>query len=268
MSRVSAGGSWKMSISAVIPVRGTEDGLGRLVRRLRRIPEVGEILVVEPVGERRAEIDPGCGPGPPPRRLEAPAGRSRQLNRGAREARGDTLWFLHADCLPPVGGGAAIERALAQPGVAAGGFRHALDSPRTLFRWIERVADRRNRILRLVYGDTGLFLRRRLFHEVGGYPEIEFMEDLALSRLLRRSGRIVFLSDPLMASARRFDRTGVLPTLLRSWSVQSLYLLGVPPAKLARIYEGARDRKRGKLEDRARPGAGGPARRPGGRAST
>ncbi|HZR19304.1 MAG TPA: TIGR04283 family arsenosugar biosynthesis glycosyltransferase [Verrucomicrobiae bacterium] len=168
--------------------------------------------------------------------LKSRAGRARQLNAGASRASGGTLLFLHGDTLLPGGYVSAVQGALARKGVSAGAFSFAL---RESFRgrWlVEHSTNLRSRVWQMPYGDQGVFVRRSLFEELGGYADMAMLEDYELVRRLRRCGRIVTLSQPALTSARRWQRLGFLrTTLLNKWIILG-YRFGWPIEKLAASY--------------------------------
>jgi len=160
------------------------------------------------------------------------------MNAGARAAGGEILLFAHADCRLPAAAFAEIHRALGDPAVAAGSFCLAFDRDDPWLRAYAR-ASRINHPL-FTYGDQGLFLRRELFERIGGFREIPLMEDVEIQRRLRRAGRFVKLPQPVVTSARRFLRHGVLRQQALNAALVGLYYLGVAPARLARAYGPAR----------------------------
>lgn len=168
--------------------------------------------------------------------LTSPPGRGRQMNAGAARARGRVLLFLHADVrLPP--DALALARRLLTEGAAAGAFALAIDSPRPGLALIARVATWRSRLTGVPYGDQAIFLPAALFHALGGYREIPIMEDLDLMRRVRRAGgRTRLLSAAVLASARRWEAEGAWRCTLRNWLLATLFLLGVPPGRLAGWY--------------------------------
>lgn len=183
---------------------------------------------------------PGC------LRLETgSAGRALQLNRGAAAAAGDTLFFIHADTLPPRDSVYWIRRILAEPGVVAGAFRtwhvtdQALEGDAARSPWWLHLADLRSRYTSLPYGDQGLFLTRREFEAAGGYPEQPLMEDLEFSRRLRRRGLIRTAPSSTRVSARRFEAHPIWDTCLVN-VFPTLYTLGVSPTRLAAWYRNTR----------------------------
>jgi len=172
--------------------------------------------------------------------LEAPRGRARQMNAGAQEARGDVLLFLHADTRLPAAYATAVRGALARADAVGGRFDVRLDAPGVVFRLTERLINARSRMTRIATGDQAIFVRRSVFEQVGGYPLLPLMEDIALCRTLKRVGVMVALRESVVTSARRWQRHGVARTVLLMWGLRAAYYAGVPPARLARLYADAR----------------------------
>jgi rSAM/selenodomain-associated transferase 2 len=168
--------------------------------------------------------------------LTCERGRARQMNAGARAARGDTLLFLHADTVLPDGFEASITRALTEPGVVAGRFDVRLDNPRWPFRMIESLMNLRSRWSGISTGDQALFVRRDVFEALGGFPDIPLMEDIELTRRLKRRGRQAALRERVTTSARKWEREGVARTIGLMWTLRLLYACGVSPARLHRWY--------------------------------
>ena len=167
----------------------------------------------------------------------APRGRGQQMNAGAALAQGKSLLFLHADTRLPAQALPNVCAALQQSVAVAGAFDLAIDSPRKILKLIGRVSSLRSRLTRTPYGDQAIFIRRPIFEQLGGYPEIPIMEDVALMRHLKRSGYpIVILSDLTLVSPRRWEQEGVLYCTLRNWTLLLLYNLGVSPKQLVRWY--------------------------------
>jgi rSAM/selenodomain-associated transferase 2 len=171
-------------------------------------------------------------------------GRAMQMNEGARHAQGGILWFLHADSVVHPKSAGAIRQALETREVAGGAFRFTVDGSRPFYRLIERVVEWRSRWAGLPYGDQGLFLRREMFDRIGGFPEWPILEDIALARRLGRLGQVVTLPLPLLTSARRWEREGVVRTTIRHLLILGGYAAGVAPAQLAR-WENARSHPHG-----------------------
>lgn len=221
-------------ISIVVPTRNEEERIADTLGRLREA-EVLEVIVVDGGSEdRTVEIARPLVD----RLVEAPAGRAGQMNVGARLASGDILLFLHSDTIVPKGFGAAIVAACR---TAIGGrFDVELDARGMIFRVIERAINLRSRCSGLFTGDQGLFVRREVFEALGGYPDQPLLEDLELSKAMKRRGGVAALRVRLRTSARRWQAQGPLRTVLLMWWIRALYCLGASPRRLARLYREVR----------------------------
>jgi uncharacterized protein len=188
--------------------------------------------------------------------LQSPRGRARQMNVGAAAATGEILIFLHADTRLPRQAFGLINHMLfrqgmTRPALVGGAFDLCIDSKRRALKSIARIASLRSRLTRIPYGDQAIFLRRDYFNRLGGYPEIPLMEDVALMRRIKgEGGRIGFVPEPVIASARRWEQEGILYTTLRNWLLLSAYSVGVAPETLAKFYREARGVAKG-LEGRS-----------------
>lgn len=172
------------------------------------------------------------------RLIVSPRGRARQMNAGAREARGEILLFLHADAFLPDGASEAIRSALTDPRIVGGRFDVRLGNPRVIFQIIAFSINLRSRLTRIATGDQAIFVKQTPFAEMGGYPEIPLMEDVEFSRRLKRRGGIVCLHPRVTASARKWEREGILRTVFLMWTLRLLYFFGVSPARLHLLYYG------------------------------
>ncbi len=224
-----------MRLSVVIPTLDEAARIGTRLDELAAMPGVGEIVVVDG-GSSDATVEVASAR-PGVRVLTAPRGRASQQNAGAAVARGDILLFLHADVSLPAGAPRHVERALEDPSVAAGAFRTwtVPDAGPSRLAPLLHLADLRSRYSRLPYGDQAIFVRAEAFRAVGGFPEQPLMEDLELSRRLRRLGRIRIVPVSVRVSGRRFLAHPVLHTLAVN-VFPALYALGVTPATLKRLY--------------------------------
>jgi rSAM/selenodomain-associated transferase 2 len=171
--------------------------------------------------------------------LETPTGRAVQMNAGAQAAHGAILWFLHGDSLPPPDAAALIRAALARSSRHWGRFDVRLSGNRPLLRVVETLMNGRSCLTGIATGDQGIFARRHAFAQVGGYPAIPLMEDIALSRALKRLSRPVCLRQRLLTSSRRWEQQGIWNTIFLMWRLRLAYFLGTDPARLARIYYGS-----------------------------
>lgn len=163
------------------------------------------------------------------------AGRGSQLNRGAAAAAGDVLLFLHADTLPAPDTRTQIEAALAA-GWSGGGSRIRFDVAGPLLRFGAGWINRRTALLRLPLGDQAQFFTRTAFDELGGFRDWPILEDLDLMRRFQRRYAVAILAGPVTTSSRRFRHGGAARTVARNWTIWLLFLCGVRPQRLARLY--------------------------------
>ena len=168
--------------------------------------------------------------------LDVPKGRAFQLNAGAAAAKGRILLFLHADTRPPQGFADAIRWGLDHPAVVAGAFRFKTDGAGAGMRLVERVTNFRSVVMHYPYGDQGLFMEKRVFHEMGGFAPIPVMEDFEFVRRLGRRGRVITLSHAAVTSARRWQRLGVVRTTVINQLMILGFLSGIPVQRLQRLY--------------------------------
>ncbi len=219
-----------MKLSVVIPTWNESTNLGAT---LAALPAGTEVVVVDGGSDDgTTEIARRSGA----RVVACEPGRARQMNRGARETQGDTLLFLHADAVLGPAALAAIERSLADPLVVGGFFQLRIESPRLLLRLAAAGSNFRARILQMPYGDQGLLVRRLVFEELGGFPDVLFLEDVLLIRMLRRKGRLAPVGVTLSTGDRHWEELGVLGTALLDWTMVGLHFAGVSPSTLAPHY--------------------------------
>lgn len=221
-------------ISAVIPTLNAAEWLPQALATLAAPALLAEIIVVDG-GSRDATAAIARAAGA--RVVTAPRGRGAQLAAGAEAAKGDWLFFLHADCRPDPGWEAAVARFLAAPGAGgrAGYFDLALDDAAAAARRVERLVAWRCRTLGLPYGDQGLLIARSFYRAIGGFRAIPLMEDVDLAcRLGRR--RLAPIGARIVTSAGRYRRGGYVRRPLRNLACLALYFAGLPPGVIARLY--------------------------------
>lgn len=224
----------KPSISVILPVYNEAANMPRLNRHLRSLPGFKEFIFA----------DGGSTDGTP--QLAAPIfrvvacaqkGRGAQMNDGAAQARGDVLLFLHADSRLPQDAAAQIE-AVMDRGFRAGCFKIRFDSKHPLMKLCALASDLRVVFRRIIFGDQGIFIERKLFEQLGGYRAIPLMEDYDLSiRLKQRGERPGMAKGRILTSARRFVQNGPLKTMWRMQVYQHLFRKGINPALLAHLYD-------------------------------
>lgn len=220
-----------VNVSIIIPTLNEASCLAETLRRLRE-QSPHEIVVVDG-GSTDETFAAAAGAD---RLLHAPRGRAAQMNHGAAQATGDILLFLHADCTLEPGALPAAAEVLGRRGVVAGCFRMTVTTPGLLYRMIDWCATARVRLTGLAYGDQGLFVERERFLHVGGFPPVRLMEDVLLSKRLRREGRIVVAGRRIYVSPRRWQRQGVVRQTLRNWALTALAAGGAHPDRLAAYY--------------------------------
>jgi rSAM/selenodomain-associated transferase 2 len=168
--------------------------------------------------------------------VEVPGGgRARQLNAGAARARGEVLLFLHADSRLPGGAYATLAGSDAD----GGNFALRFDGDDRFSRVLGRVYALQRRF-GLYYGDSAIWLRRPVFERLGGFRELPIMDDYDLVRRLERTARTACLPGPATTSSRRWRRQGVARTVASWLVIRYLFIAGVPPARLARLYRSVR----------------------------
>ena len=227
-----------VGLSIVVPTWRDDAALARLLPQLAALrPRAAEVLVVDGAASAatRALVSAAGATW-----IASPPGRGTQLNRGARAARCETLWFVHADAVVPVAAVAAIAGAVAA-GVVAGAFRFRFGGQRgATQRFLERCIAWRG-ALGMVYGDQALFVRRAAFERAGGFAEEPLFEEVPLVRALRRAGGFRVLDESVEVSPRRWEKAGYWRRTVENRLLALGYSAGVSPRRLARWYRRARD---------------------------
>lgn len=223
-----------MKLSIIVPALNEAAQIAATLEPLQPLRAQGHELFVADGGS--SDGTPECARPYCDRVVDAPRGRARQMNTGAMAAHGDVLWFLHADTRASAQAVDALLAALAQPQCAWGRFDVHLSGTHPLLRIVENLMNLRSRWTGIATGDQGIFVRRDLFERVGGYQDIPLMEDIALSRRLKREAPQVCLRERLVTSSRRWEKDGVVRTILLMWRLRFAYWLGVSPDRLAARY--------------------------------
>jgi len=227
-----------MKISMIIPILNEAGIIPQTLSTLQPFRQKGHEVIV---------VDGGSEDGSPVRSrlladdvIRGPLGRSRQMNAGARVSSGEILLFLHADTSLPAGADGFIISGMSQSGRTWGRFDVRLSGGHPLFRLIESLMNWRSRLSGIATGDQAIFVRREVFQRVGGFPEIDLMEDIALTKALKREGRPLCLRQKVVTSSRRWQDNGILRTVLLMWYLRLVYFLGADPDRLARLYRKSR----------------------------
>ncbi len=224
-----------MILSIVIPARNEADKIEATLAALRQLRDDGhEVIVVDGGSDDDTAVlaAPLCD-----QVIGAAPGRARQMNAGARRARGDVLLFLHADTqLPPQ---AASHVAAALQRHAWGRFDVRLSGGHPLLRVVERMMNWRSCITGMCTGDQAMFVRRGVFEGLNGFPELPLMEDIALSRSLKRVSRPACVRTPVLTSSRRWEHHGPWRTVWLMWRLRFMYWCGTDSERLAALYRGS-----------------------------
>lgn len=222
-------------LSIIVPTLNEAEGIARALARLTHLRQQGaEVIVVDggssdstaEIAREQADLV-----------LSAPRGRARQMNAGARASRGTLLLFLHADTsLPDVADRLLADVLMEDSTKLWGRFDVRIMGRHWLLAVIAMMMNARSRLTDIATGDQAIFVHRSAFAAVGGYPEIPLMEDLALSRTLRRLSRPLCLRARVTTSGRRWEKHGVIWTMLLMWRLRFEYWAGADPRTLARRY--------------------------------
>jgi rSAM/selenodomain-associated transferase 2 len=223
-----------IALSIIVPALNEAEGIAGALSALEPIRARGAEVIAVDGGSEDGTADlarPLCD-----RVLIAPRGRAAQMNAGAAVARGGVLLFLHADTRLPLDADRLVLSGLAHEACEWGRFDVLIAGRHPLLPLAARLMNLRSRLTGIATGDQALFVDRQAFVAVGGFPNIHLMEDIALSRRLKRRGRPLCLSAPVVTSGRRWETHGVFYTILLMWRLRLAYFLGADPAQLARIY--------------------------------
>ena len=219
-----------MHLSVIVPTLNEADNL---VATLEAVPEGAE-LIVSDGGSTDETVSIGERHGA--RVVTGERGRARQMNRGAEAASGNVLLFVHADCVLGPDTRDPIAHALEDPEIVGGALSLRIRDASRGLKLIAATSNFRARYLGTPYGDQGLFVRKSVFDKVGGYPELPFMEDVAIVRELKKTGRLVRLDASITTGRRHWQNLGSFATTLLNWTMVSLYTFGVSAETLAPYY--------------------------------
>lgn len=222
-----------MKISIIIPVLNEEKALSYLLNSLQSFDDENhEVIVVDGgsfdnslfIAQEKVKTV-----------IVSKPGRALQMNSGAELASGDVLLFLHVDTILPESALTAISSSCINDN-CWGRFDVRLSSDKSVYRLIEGFINIRSRLTSIATGDQAIFIRRDLFNRFNGFPEIALMEDVALSKRLKKQAAPVCLKDRVITSSRRWETRGVIATVLLMWKLRLYYFFGVSPDKLQKMY--------------------------------
>ncbi len=225
-------------ISVIIPTLNEETGIAACLDALSALRERGHEVIVVDGGS--SDATPAIAHNLADALIGAARGRAVQMNAGAAVARGDVLLFLHADTRLPREADRLIAAALPAGGRVWGRFDVAISGNSALLGMVAGMMNLRSRLSGIATGDQAMFVRTDAFRALGGFPALPLMEDIALSRLLKRCSPPVCLRQRVSTSGRRWEQGGVLRTILLMWWLRLRFFCGTDAARLERAYRSAR----------------------------
>jgi rSAM/selenodomain-associated transferase 2 len=225
-------------LSIVMPVLNEAASLAETLQALAPYRARGVEVVVVDGGSRDATVAQATPLAD--RVISGARGRGVQMNAGAVCARGKVLLFLHADTRLPADADRMVLTSLAWSKREWGRFDVKISGRSALLPFIATLMNLRSRLTGIATGDQAIFVKRKAFEDVGGFPNSAIMEDIVLSKRLRRRGRPICIGFKAITSGRRWDQNGVVLTMITMWGLRLAYYLGAKPALLARFYRDAR----------------------------
>lgn len=222
-----------VNLSIIIPVLNEADGIAATLQELAPLRARGVQVIVVDGGSHDnslAQAQPLVD-----HALAGPQGRARQMNSGAALAEGKVLLFLHADTRLPDAADTLVLDAVTA-GARWGRFDVDIEGHSPMLRVIATMINLRSRLSGIATGDQAIFVQRETFEAVGGFPDQSLMEDIELSRRLRRLAVPACLRARVSTSGRRWESRGVWRTIVLMWRLRWRYWLGASPEQLARAY--------------------------------
>ena len=222
-------------ISVIMPILNEAKILDRTLAKLQDELKNHELIIVDG-GSTDGSIEIAEKYG---RVVKSDRGRAKQLNVGAKAASGSVLVFLHADVWLEQGALCAVKRTLSL-GYVGGGFLQKIDGKNPLYHIIAFTANLRGKYQKIFYGDSGIFLSKKDFERLGGFPDVPIMEEIAFSKNLRKLGKTKMIEPRIHISPRRWQAKGIIRTTITNWFITFLYNCGYPLERLAKLYQDIR----------------------------
>lgn len=222
-----------VKISIIIPVLNEALNLSRISSFLQSIQHQGHEVIIVDGGS--ADNTLLMANEVTDKVIVSKAGRALQMNCGANIASGDVLLFLHADTFLPENTIQIISQVF-QKKHYWGRFDMRLSSSKIIFRVIEKLINLRSCLTSIATGDQAIFVDKKLFHEIGGFAEIALMEDVEISRRLKKIAKPICIKQKVVSSSRRWESNGIVATVFLMWKLRLYYFFGVSPEKLHQLY--------------------------------
>ena len=226
-----------MEISVIVPVLNEELSIVKTLNALAGLQSISEVIVVDGGStDRTCEIVANFQKITNLKLVQMnETGRGRQLHEGTKHARHEIFWFVHADTIPAPNSDVQIKKYLEASDVAGGNFQIVFDGEgrwAKLLTWLYPYL----RIIGLVYGDSAIFVRRKIYEKIGGFRDFSIFEDVDFFRRANKNGRFVTIKPPVTTSSRRFEKRN-FGWVFMSWMIlQGLYWIGIPARFLAKYY--------------------------------
>ncbi len=221
-----------IELSIIVPVLNEEGLVQKSLARVREVAPSAELIVVD---GGSSDSTPDMAVNYADTLLTASRGRSYQMNAGAKAASGKYLLFLHADTYLPKNFEPAL-RSWAGTAPMWGNFYLRLTGSASIFRLIERMINLRTKIIGCVTGDQCQIVRADVFRDIGGFPDIPLLEDVALSKCLGRLMPPKLIAADVVSSSRRWEERGIFRTILLMWALRLAYSVGIPPRFFSKSY--------------------------------
>ena len=223
-----------VKLSIIIPTLNEAESIIQTLTPLQSLRQAGhEVWVVDGGSTDNTQIitRPLCNGV-----IQSRKGRAIQMHAGANHACNEILLFLHADTRLPDKLPSLFQR-FEQQRYFWGHFRLQLSNTAYFYRVLAFFINQRTRLSQIATGDQCIFISRSLYQTIGGYPQIPLMEDIAISKRLKKYTPPICLIPPVVTSSRRWEKHGRVKTILIMWLLRGLYAIGISPKYLARWYQ-------------------------------
>ena len=222
------------NISFIIPVLNEEIFFNEQNSFFKLLIEEGHEIIVVDGGSKDHSLNIaksiGC------KIISTKSSRGFQQHKGASISVNDIMVFLHADTTLPSSALISIKQALSKKNITWGRFNVSFTNQKLIYKIIAWFMNKRSCLTGIVSGDHALFVKREVYFECGGFSDIPIMEDIDISKKLKKYSKPICLTDKVTTSARKWEKNGVLNTIFLMWRLRFLFYIGIPADKLAKYY--------------------------------